>query len=492
MKKTLTTLAAVLLALTSAAARTFASALLSASASSQASAAAQGGYARLYEDLPIALEQPALPDIPGLRVSIADFGAVGDGIVLNTEAFTKAVSHLKAQGGGHLDVPAGIWLTGPIELESHIDLHLQRGALLVFSPDKRLYFEGEVEGRAKPCISAQKCTDISITGEGIIDGNGKYWRYAKREKLSDTEWKDLLKLGGTVSEDGKLWFPTGLKGFQDLTDDPEKEEAVRQHLIIIKRCQRVLISGVTVQNSPKFHINPSQCTDVVIDGVTVRCPWNAQNGDGIDIGNSRRVLVTGCSVDVGDDGICMKGGSGENGLKAGVCSDILIAGNTVFHGHGGFVIGSDFSGGMERIVVKDCVFSGTDIGLRFKSAMDRGGKCADIYISDIVMNDIRDAAVSFLCDYENVTYKAEAAAGKPEFAPDFSGITMDNILCHECQTAIEARGIAGLDCIHDISISTSLFYYKDNDVEIDTATADISLDGVRFVPSRPLLRDARQ
>lgn len=441
---------------------------------------ARNDYAKLYDALPFDLAQPSLPNIPELRVNLKDFGAVNDGIALNTEAFAKAIAYLESKGGGHLDVPAGIWLTGPIELKSHIDLHLAQGAMVLFSPDKSLYFDGDVEGRAKACVSAQKCTDISITGDGILDGNGKYWRYAKREKLSEMEWKELLKLGGKVSEDGKLWFPQELKGFKNLTDDPEKEEALRQHMIIVKRCQRVLISGVTVQNSPKFHINPSQCSDVVIDGVTVRCPWNAQNGDGIDIGNSKRVLVTGCSVDVGDDGICMKGGSGENGLKAGECSDILIIGNTVFHGHGGFVIGSDFSGGMKRIVVKDCVFSGTEIGLRFKSAMDRGGSCEDIHISNIVMNDIQDAAISFLCDYADVTYKPKDT-GKPEFAPDFTDIIIENVICHECATGIEAKGISGLNCIHDISISSSLFYYKKAATSIDKQTADIELENLSFV-----------
>lgn len=444
-------------------------------------AAQAGDYSRLYENLPVALQEPELPQIPDNEVSLVSFGAKGDGVTLCTSAFAEAVKKLSDLGGGRLTVPAGVYLTGPIQLRSRIELHLERGALIVFTPDKRAYFGDEVEGRARPCISAEKCTDIAITGEGIIDGGGKYWRYAKKEKMSDSEWKDLQKLGGTVSGDGKLWFPTGLKHFKDLTGDHEKEEALRQHMIIIKRCSRVLMSGVTVQNSPKFHINPSQCTDVILDGVTVRCPWNAQNGDGIDIGNSRRVLVTRCMVDVGDDGICMKGGSGRKGLEAGPCRDILICDNTVFHGHGGFVLGSDISGGMDRIVVCRCTFSGTDTGLRFKSAPSRGGKCSDIWISDISMNDIRDAAVTFSCDYSDVSYKTLSTGNGVDFVPDFTGIHIARVSCRECGTAIFARGIKGLRCIHGVEVSDCSFFYTGKDTEIDPETAEIQLERVSFV-----------
>ena len=445
------------------------------------SAAAQD-YEKYYAGLPVSLAMPELPRIADREVSVADFGAAGDGAALCTAAFGAAVDALAAAGGGRLVVPAGVWLTGPIVLKSGIDLHLERGAILVFTPDKREHFRsGEYSGRADPGIYAEKCTDIAITGEGIIDGNGKYWRYAKREKLSDTEWKDLLSLGGSVSDDGKFWFPDHLRHFGDLTGSPEDEEALRAHLIVLKRCTRVLLSGVTIQNAPRFHVNPTRCTDVVMDGITVRCPWNAQNGDGIDIGNSERVLVVNCRVDVGDDGICMKGGSGESGLAAGPCRDILIRDNIVFRAHGGFVIGSDFSGGMERIVVRDCSFSGTDTGLRFKSAPDRGGVTKDIYISGITMNDIRDAAVTFKCDYSDVTYRDPGAAVDQRFMPHFTDIHISDVVCRECAVAVEASGIPGTDAVHGITISDCTFFHFGEATRIDPSTADIKLENVRFL-----------
>ncbi len=444
------------------------------------------GYSTLYAGLPVQMAQVSAPVIKDYRISVADFGGTGDGISLNTEAFEKAMTSLAEKGGGHLDVPAGIWLTGPIKFRSGIDLHLELGAIILLTPDKSAFTNPKSSSRMLSGISAEKCSNISITGEGIIDGNGKYWRYVKKQKVSDTEWKQFNDMGGIQHNDGSQWFPFNLKHFDNITDSPEKEEALRAHLININRCSNVLIQGVTVQNSPRFHIVPTRCSNVIIDGVTVRCPWNAQNGDGIDIGNSERVLVTGCTVDVGDDGICMKGGSGQKGLESGPCKDILICGNTVFHAHGGFVVGSDVSGGMDNIVVRNCTFSGTDTGIRFKSAIGRGGRCNNLFISDIVMTDIKDEAVVFSCTYEDVTYNAPKgveteAQGQVPFAPDFAGIHISGVTCRECGTAVRAKGIDGLGCIHDVSISDCIFFYTKAGIDIDKATADVSLNNVRLV-----------
>ena len=127
--------------------------------------------------------------------------------------------------------------------------------------------------------------------------------------------------------------------------------------------------GVTLLNSLNFHIIPTRCRMWSIDGITVKCPWNAQNGDAIDISSCRDVLIVNNVIDAGDDGICMKGGAGAAGVAAGPCENINIQDNTVYHAHGGFVIGSEFSGGMKNIVVRNNTFQGTDTGLRFKSAV---------------------------------------------------------------------------------------------------------------------------
>lgn len=176
---------------------------------------------------------------------------------------------------------------------------------------------------------------------------------------------------------------------------------MRNDLIRLTDCENVLIEGVTVQNAAKFHVHPLNCRNVIVDGVTVRCPWNAQNGDAIDFSDVNIGLIVGCTVDAGDDGLCMKSGNYKPQSPANGCEDIVIQDNTVYHAHGGFVLGSETVSGIRRMVVRHNRFSGTDTGLRFKSGIGRGGKTEQLYISDIVMTDIKDQAIVFQCDYEN-------------------------------------------------------------------------------------------
>ena len=435
-----------------------------------------GPYEKYYQNLPVEMVEPALPSIPEYTVTLTDFGAVGDGMVDNTQAFTKAISALNKKGGGHLVVPAGVWLTGPISLKSHIDLHLEKNALVLLTPDRAAHLK---DGKAVPGINASKRTDISITGEGIIDGNGEWWRGVKRSKVSDTEWNAFKRMGGTVTPKGDLWYPFDLKAFENIADTYEAQEKMRTHLIRFTDCERVLVQGVTIQNSPKFHLVPQRCREVIIDGTTVRCPWNAQNGDGIDIGQCKNVLIVNNRVDVGDDGICMKGGAGAEALKHGPCENILIEDNTVFHAHGGFVIGSEFSGGMVKIVVRNNTFSGTDTGLRFKSAPERGGKTQDIWISDIYMSDIQGEAVVFETSYADrpVGRDDAVAAETDAFEPDFQDIHISNVVCRDARVGVKASGT--LQMIHDITLQDCIFFYTEEASRIDDPRM-LQLDNVRF------------
>ena len=280
----------------------------------------------------------------------------------------------------------------------------------------------------------------------------------KRGKVSDVEWKGYLKKGGEVTEDGSLWYAFNLKGYENIGPDARTQEKMRTHLVRFTDCERVSVTGVTIQNSPKFHLVPSRCKDVTIEGVTVRCPWNAQNGDGIDLMNCQRVVVRSCTVDVGDDGICLKAGAGAKGVKDGPCKDILIEHNTVFHAHGGFVIGSEFCGGMENITVRHNTFSGTDTGLRFKSAPERGGITRNLRISDIVMNDILEEAIVFETTYADrpAGYENNQAAQTQAYLPEFQDIVMERITVWGAGTGICAKGT--LQMIHDITVKDAVLY----------------------------------
>ena len=446
-------------------------------------------YSKHYQNLPVELKQVVSFDIPDNTVSIADFGGVGDGVALNTEAFRKAISALTKKGGGRLVVPQGVWLTGPIVLKDNIDLHIERNAIVLFSPDKSLFVDAEGKSsRCDPGIKASKRKNIAITGEGIIDGNGAQWRPVKRSKVSDTERKRFAAIGGVERQNGALWYPWDVKaGYKNIADTPENQEKSRQDLIRLTDCENILIEGVTVQNSPRFHVHPCNSKNIIIDGITVRCPWNAQNGDAIDLSDCHQALIVNSVVDAGDDGICMKSGKAKATALVNGCEDILIEDNTVFHAHGGFVIGSEDITGMKRIVVRRCRFSGTDTGLRFKSGIGRGGKTEDIHISDIVMNDITDEAIVFQCDYVDRPAGSEGKKAKTsgsEFVPEFTDIHISNVVCRGAKTAIKAKGIEGMNCIHDIEIANSTIVYTSKGADIDETTAKVKLSNVNIVEDK--------
>lgn len=396
-------------------------------------------YSQYYTDLPFETPVVQAPEIPELTVDIKDFGGVGDGITLNTEAFCNAIRHLSNQGGGHLNVGRGVWLTGPITMRSNIDLHIEKEAIVVFSPDRTLYSVNRPDGATTSSyvtapINADGESNFSITGEGILDGNGEVWRPAKKMKFGEWEWNRMVKSGGSLSADGSIWYPTSA------ADEAGQK---RPRLIRLVRCNRVMVKGVVVQNSPSFHVNLFCCTDIIIDSVTVRCPWNAQNGDGIDLSSCRRALIVNSTVDCGDDAICMKSGAGQPGRDRGPTTDVVVDGCTVYHGHGGFVIGSDESGGMRNIAVRRSRFVDTDTGLRFKSGRDRGGVVENVYIDDIVMNDIDGEAILFEMYYQQKVPLTGDVAPAPVTAdtPLFRNFTIRNVVCREAGRAILMQGL---------------------------------------------------
>lgn len=445
---------------------------------------ADNDYSKYYQNLPVQMPQPHLPSIPNNQVSILECGGKGDGLTMNTEAFDKAISKLSKMGGGHLNIPAGIYLTGLISLKDNIDLHLEKNAIIVFSEDKNDLIKtdkstGEKEKRASTAITASNRKNISITGEGTIDGNGEWWRPVKRGKVSDVEWKNYLAMGGTLNKKGDIWYPLNLKHEPNVVDNIDDQERVRNHMIRFTECENVLVQGVTLLNSPRFHFIPTRCKNVIIDGVTVKCPWNAQNGDAIDISSCKDVLIVNNIIDAGDDGICMKAGAGQAGIEAGPCENINIQDNTVYHAHGGFVIGSEFSGGMKNILVRNNTFQGTDAGLRFKSAVKRGGKSENIYIDHIYMTDIAGDAITFETTYfdNHVGAKKQTTPQKQDFLPDFQDIHISDIYVRGCKNGIVAHGAEGM--VHDITIKNCNIFYTNQAKDIDDA-CKISLENVNF------------
>jgi polygalacturonase len=429
-------------------------------------------FARLCKNLPFKMPVLSVPKFPNKTFNIKDFGAVGDGQTVNTPSFAKAVDACSKSGGGKIIVPAGIWLTGPIIFKDNVNLHLESGAFIQFSKNINDYpliesnWEGVNQYRCTSPITGRNLKNIAITGSGILDGGGEAWRMVKKEKLTEIQWKDLLNSGGVVDAKGTGWFPAKesmdapgiLAELKKQNKTITKEEAekykifFRPVMVSFIECKNVWLDGVTFQNSPAWNLHPLLSENVLITNLNVRNPWYSQNGDGIDLESCKNSLIYNCKFDVGDDAICMKSGKDAEGRKRGRATENLVVQDCiVYHGHGGFTIGSEMSGDVRNIKVDNCIFVGTDIGLRFKSQRGRGGIVENIWVSNIFMKNIPTDALSFNMYYMAVDPASEkahdelSAAAKQipvtDETPQFKNIFMKNIFCNAARDAIVIQGL---------------------------------------------------
>lgn len=427
-------------------------------------------YKKYTEKLPFQMPEVSAPVIPNYTVNLKKFGAVGDGVTLNTKAFEKAIAALEKKGGGHLVVPAGVWFTGPIVLKSNIDLHLEVGAVIQFSGDESLYpviktsFEGLDTRRCQSPLSANGAENISITGKGVIDGNGQFWRPVKKGKMTEGQWKEVLERPGGVESKKGYWVPNQAYADAEKSANMNVPKAstdeewnrikrfLRPVMVSLVNCKNVLLQGVIFQNSPAWNLHPLMCENIIIDDVLARNPSYAQNGDALDLESCKNALIVNSKFDAGDDGICIKSGKDKDGRRRGrPCENVVVDGCTVFAGHGGFVVGSEMSGGVKNILVENCQFLGTDVGLRFKSTRGRGGIVENIFIDNVSMTDIKTDAITFNMYYGGKSVAEMLADGDnpdnvtkqpvTEETPIFRNIDIKNIVCNGAGRAMEFNGL---------------------------------------------------
>lgn len=422
-----------------------------------------------------------LPKICDKEYVLTAYGAVSGGMVSNTGAFAAAIA-AAAKTGGRVVVPNGIWLTGPIELKSGVELHLEDNAVILFDKNKEEYplietdYEGIKRIRATSPIYANGASDIAITGKGVIEGNGHLWRPVKQFKMTERQWKKLLEKSAYVWENGEggIWVPTESiyegRNYGEVFPDHDGALAeaapyydfYRPVMVSLKHCKRVLIEDVLLQNSPAWCLHPYFCEDVTVRGVRIQNPYYAQNGDGIDIESCKNVEVCYSNFSTGDDGICIKSGKDREARQiVGPSENIHIHHCYAGQGHGGFVIGSEMSRGVRNVLVEDCTFIDSDIGIRMKSTIGRGGVVEDIYIRNINMINIQQEAIIMTMNYvhHNTSYdEAVVESDKADDIPEFRKIYVEGCVCKGAKVAVKIAGLPGRpDTIHDVHFKACSF-----------------------------------
>jgi len=308
---------------------------------------------------------------------ISEFGALGNGMAYDAPAIQSAIDACSQAGGGTVFFPAGRYVTGSLFLREDITLYVDAGATLLGSENPADYpmipsrWEGVTRETHAPLITGAGLRNVAVIGRGTIDGRGARW------------WK--------MHRESALAAP-------------------RPRLISLVDSTNVLIEGVTLTNSPTWTISPLRCENITVDKVTIVNPPDSPNTDGINPDSCRNVHISNCHIDVGDDCVAIKSGiETEAPEQRAPCENITITNCTMVHGHGGVVIGSEMSGSVRNVVISNCVFVGTDRGIRLKSRRGRGGVVEDIRVTNVVMQDV-------LCPFTMNLYYHIGMKGNPDIA----------------------------------------------------------------------------
>lgn len=362
------------------------------------------------------------PRFPSRWFDVTTYGAVGDGTTMNTEAFRAAIQACHDAGGGHVLVPAGAFLTGPIHLLSNVDLHVTDDARILFSQDPDGYlpvvltrFEGTELYNYSPLIYALDQENIGVTGGGVLDGQADaahWWQWkGQKQRLLDMA-ESGVPVEQRVFGDGYYLRPSFIEPY---------------------RCSNVVISGVTIVNSPMWEIHPTLSDHVLVEDVKISS--HGPNNDGCDPESSRMVVIRGCTFDTGDDCIAIKSGKNADGRRVHVPSeDIVVEDCLMKDGHGGVTIGSEMTGGVRNVFAQNCEMSSPNlnIALRFKTNSMRGGYIQGIHARDIRVGQVAQAVVDI-----NFFYGEGPGHG---FLPQVGDINVSNLTVGTAKQGLNLRG----------------------------------------------------
>jgi polygalacturonase len=423
-------------------------------------ATARFGSVMGWNAVPSILARIRPPKFPARDFPITDFGARAGGDFDNTEAIRKAIEACNRAGGGRVVVPAGVFMTGAVQLKSNVNLHVSEGATLKFFNDPAKYlpvvytrWEGTELMNYSPFIYAFEQQNIAVTGQGTLDGGASdenWWKWARRQGSqpapASADVRRLREMGNSNVPVGQRVFGAG--------------HYLRPPFIEPYRCRNILVEGVTIINSPFWEIHPTLSQNVTVRGLNIRS--HGPNNDGCDPESSKDVLIEDCVFDTGDDCIAIKSGRDDDGRRVGVASENIIVRNcTMKDGHGGVVIGSEISGDCRNVFVEDCKMDSPNLdrALRFKSNAIRGGVLENVFMRNVEIGRVSEAVLTIDLLYDtgdkgpykpvvrNVQIENVTSRSSPRvmWVVGFPGVTIDDIRFRNCTF----RGVEATEVINN-------------------------------------------
>ncbi|HLI39001.1 MAG TPA: glycoside hydrolase family 28 protein [Streptosporangiaceae bacterium] len=422
------------------------------------------GYA---EQILRRVQPPAFPD---QEFPITSYGAVGNGTTDSTAAIAAAIAACSLAGGGHVVVPAGTFLTGAIHLRSNVDLHLEKGATLRFSTDPGKYlpvvftrWQGIEFYNYSPFIYAFTQENIGITGQGTLDGQASstYWWPWKGETSygwqpgqpsQEADWDTITEMARNNVPVYQRVFGAG--------------HYIRPVFIQPFACRNVVISGVTILNSPNWEIVPELSCNVTVDGITIESL--GPNNDGCDVESCQDVVIQNCTFNTGDDCIALKAGRDTDARRVSVpCRDVVIQNCHFANGHGGVTIGSEMTAGVANVYARNIKMTSPNIddAVRLKTNARRGGYIRNINVKDVTVSSVKTAGL-------HINYYYGSSAGY-DYKPDVQDINLTNVTVGTCEYAVYLDGFPD-DHIKDVTLTNCTFASAAKPNVIENA------DNVRF------------
>jgi len=416
-----------------------------------------------WDKLDEILVQIVEPSFPEKVHNITVYGAIGDGVTDCSDAFKKAIDECNKTSGGMVMVPEGTFLTGPIYLKSNVNLYISENAIVKFTDDKSKYlpvvftrWEGVECMNYSPLIYAYDEENIAVTGEGVLDGQGSddnWWSWKGNKDSGWTEGKPNQK------KDRDLLFKMAEDGIP-----PEKRifgdgHFLRPNFFQPYKCKNVLIEGVTFKDSPMWFINPVLCENITVKNVTVE--GLGPNNDGCNPESSKNVLIKNCYFNTGDDCIAIKSGRNNDGRRINIPSENIVIQNcTMKEGHGGVVIGSEISGGVNNVFAENCSMSSPNLdrAIRIKTNAVRGGVIENLFVRNITVGQVKEAVIKIDFYYE------EGENGK--FLPVVKNLDFSNITSEKSEFAIWIKAFENSP-VENIRLDNCIFknVEKDNLIE---------------------------